>query len=623
MFAVPRPLVICCALGLTASVVGQVSFMTSYGGPGSDLCTDLVVAADGTVRLAGSTLTPAFVFGSQDAFLLRTDLNGGLIGAAACGSPQTDVFTCVEALPDSGLFAVGYTTGFGATSFDCQVTRLDKNNTILWSLRIGDGEEDFPLASALTHDGGVVLYGVFGTSPTNTNHFVAKVSGAGALVWTRLFRAPGYDFGFSIERTPDNGFILCGESEAYGPNASHIFVAKLTADGDVTWRQVYATNGEDHGTSVIPTLDGGYAVAGYTFGNGATSGDAFMMKLNASGAISWFRRYGDGRYQVTSGLVQMPDSTYWLTGTSSTGGFVNPNIFLIHTNKNGGLLSAQEFGNAMRTERANSMVIAPDGGLLIGGEVSNCPQSDFQALLMRTSPGGLCPACDQLNVTYTSSAHTPTIFTGFTLTTAASSNVAVPAIQAVVPTSTLCSGELPLPVQLLSFTGEADGPQNVLYWATATEQMSDRFEVERSTDLATWELVAIADAAGTSNSTLHYVAYDKAPPQLAYYRLRQVDLDGTATLSEVIAVQRERSSGTLDLYPNPGNALITLRSESLDPIQQVDIASADGRVVLRVAGIGANERIDLDVAELAAGTYVVRVTMATGVRSATWVKVDR
>lgn len=616
-------MVICCALGLAASVLGQVSFMTSYGGPGSDVCNDLVVAADGSVRLAGSTLTPAFVIGSQDGFLVRTDLNGGLLGAAACGSPQTDVFTCVEALPDSGLFAVGYTTGYGATSFDCQVTRLDKNNAILWSLRIGGDEEDFPLASALTHDGGVVLYGIFGTSPTNTNHYVAKVSGAGALVWTRLLRAPGYDFGFSIERTPDNGFILCGESEAYGPNASHIFVAKLTADGDVTWRQVYATNGEDHGTRVIPTLDGGYAVAGYTFGYGATSGDAFLMKLNASGAISWFRRYGDGRYQVATSLVQMPDSSYWLSGTSSTGGFVNPNIFLIHTNKNGGLLSAQEFGDAMRTERANSMVIAPDGGLLIGGEVSNCPQSDFQALLLRTSPDGLCPACDQLNVVYTSSAHTPSIFPGFTLNTAGTSNVAVPAIQAVSPISTLCSGELPLPVQLLSFTGRADGSKNVLSWSTATERESDRFEVERSTDLSTWELVASAAAAGTSNSTLHYMVYDKAPTQLAYYRLRQVDLDGTNTFSEVVAVQRENGDEKLLLFPNPGVDQLTVRSPGQEPIEQVEIAAADGRVLLRVVSLVAQGSLDLGVDQLRSGTYFVRVASASGVRTATWVKVDR
>lgn len=609
--------------GMCFSGSAQTSFMKSYGGSDTDVCNDLVIRADGQVAMAGSTQTPTFVFGSADGFLVRTDLGGILLDAAASGSSQNEAFTCVEALPDSGLFVVGYTSGFGANFLDYHVSRLDKNNNILWSRRIGGAQDDLPLGSALTHDGGIVIYGYHGTTATNYDHFVVKVSGTGALVWTRLIRAPNFDFGFAIERTPDNGFILCGEAEAYGANSPHIFVAKLAEDGTVTWRQVYASPGEDHGTGVIRTLDGGYAVTGYTFGFGATSGDAFLMKLTSTGAISWFRRYGDGRYQVATDLVQMPDSSYWITGHSSAGGFGNPNIFLVHTNKNGGMLSAQEFGHPMRTERANSMVIAPDGGLLIGGEMFNCPLDQFQALLMRTTPGGHCPGCDSLNVVYTSSAHTPTILTGFNLNSAGTSTDVVPSIQSVVPTTTLCSIELPLPVELLSFTGEAQGPNNLLLWSTATEQNNDRFEVERSADAATWEPIAMVNGAGNSQNTLQYHTLDADPFQLAYYRLRQVDLDGSFIFSEVIAVQREHSDGTLDVYPNPGTDRLTIRTDIDDALEHIELMTADGRMVLRATGTYASDRADLDVAHLPAGTYIVRVTSAGAVRSAPWVKVDR
>jgi hypothetical protein len=162
-----------------------------------------------------------------------------------------------------------------------------------------------------------------------------------------------------------------------------------------------------------------------------------------------------------------------------------------------------------------------------------------------------------------------------------------------------------------------------LSWSTATERESERFEVERSTDLSTWELVASAAAAGTSNSTLHYMAYDKAPPQLAYYRLRQVDLDGTSTFSEVVAVQRENGDEKLLLFPNPGVDQLTVRSPGQEPIEQVEIAAADGRVLLRVVGLAAQGSQDVDVARLRTGTYFVRVATASGVRTATWVKVDR
>lgn len=594
--------------------------MRSYGGSTSDTGDDLVLGADGTVRLAGSTQSPGFTFGSADGFLLRTTLNGVVADAVSIGSPQNDAFTNVEALPDSGVFVVGYTSGYGANFLDYHVSRLDKNNNVLWSTRIGAAQDDLPLGTALTHDGGIVIYGYQGITATNYDHFIVKVSGAGALVWTRLIRAPSFDFGFAIERTPDNGFILCGEAEAYGANGPHIFVAKLASDGTVTWRQVYATNGEDHGTSVVPTLDGGYAVTGYTFGYGATSGDAFLMKLTATGAISWFRRYGDARYQFTRDLVQLPDSTYWITGSSSTGGFGNPNILLIHTNKNGALLSAQEFGSPTRTERANSMIIAPDGGLLIAGEVSGCPMSDFQALLMRTTPGGHCPGCDSMNVVYTSSAHTPTVLTGFTLNTGGTSSPVSPSIRSVLPMSTSCSVEVILPVELLSFGGFADGPHNVLLWTTATEQNSDRFELERSADAANWEPLATVPAAGTSLQLVNYRAVDRRPLERAYYRLRQVDQDGSMAFSGVVAVVRAPEAGSLVVYPNPGNDRLTVRYAAADGSAHVEVLSADGRMVLMQTLNNEEGAITLDVSHLPLGSYHVRVLSGVAVRSTVWIK---
>lgn len=594
--------------------------MRSYGGSTSDTGDDLVLGADGTVRLAGSTQSPGFTFGSADGFLLRTALNGVVADAISIGSPQNDAFTNVEALPDSGVFVVGYTSGYGANFLDFQVSRLDKNNSVLWSRRIGGAQDDLPLGTALTHDGGIVIYGYHGITATNYDHFIVKVSGAGAVVWTRLIRAPSFDFGFAIERTPDNGFILCGEAEALGANAPHIFIAKLASDGTVTWRQVYATNGEDHGTSVVPTLDGGYAVTGYTFGYGATSGDAFLMKLTATGAISWFRRYGDARYQFTRDLVQLPDSTYWITGSSSTGGFGNPNIFLLHANKNGALLSAQEFGSPARTERANSMIVAPDGGLLIAGEVSGCPMSDFQALLMRTTPGGHCPGCDSLNVVYTSSAHTPTILTGFTLGTAGTSVAVSPSIRSVMPLTTSCSMEVPLPVELLSFTGEVDGPHNTLSWSTASEQNSDRFELERSADAVKWERIGTISAAGTSQQVVQYTFTDGTPIAKSYYRLQQVDRDGSVALSDVIVLQRPLEAGSLVVYPNPGSDRITLRTTTVTDDAVVEVLASDGRVVLRPTIKTAGDELTLDVALLSPGTYLVRVRSDRDVRAVRWIK---
>ena len=116
--------------------------MKSYGGDGTEVCNSLALRADGTVAMVGETTTPAYVFGSSEGYFLSTDLNGTLQNSFAIGSTLTEAFTRVEALPDSGLFAVGYTASYGANFLDFTVTRLNKINGIVCSRRLGVAEND-------------------------------------------------------------------------------------------------------------------------------------------------------------------------------------------------------------------------------------------------------------------------------------------------------------------------------------------------------------------------------------------------------------------------------------------------------------------------------------------------
>ncbi|MEO8588957.1 MAG: hypothetical protein ABI432_06300 [Flavobacteriales bacterium] len=94
-----------------------------------------------------------------------------------------------------------------------------------------------------------------------------------------------------------------------------------------------------------------------------------------------------------------------------------------------------------------------------------------------------------------------------------------------------------LPIELLSFTAKA-GSSNVLTeWTTGSEQNSGHFTVERSTDRMEFKPVGRVDAAGNSQQARDYRFTDTAPVNgTSYYRLRETDLDGTETLSDVVAV---------------------------------------------------------------------------------------
>jgi uncharacterized repeat protein (TIGR01451 family) len=176
-------------------------------------------------------------------------------------------------------------------------------------------------------------------------------------------------------------------------------------------------------------------------------------------------------------------------------------------------------------------------------------------------------------------------------------------------------GAYPLPVVLTAFTATAVGNRDAqLSWTTASETNSAYFTVERSFDGSTFTKVGQVAAQGTSVSASTYAFADKAVASLAtgavYYRLRQVDLDGTAAYSPVRTVRfTQAASVALSLYPNPAVASTTLDLSQLPTTgtYQVQLLDATGRLV-RSASLGGGLAQPLDLHELATGTYHVLVT---------------
>jgi hypothetical protein len=178
----------------------------------------------------------------------------------------------------------------------------------------------------------------------------------------------------------------------------------------------------------------------------------------------------------------------------------------------------------------------------------------------------------------------------------------------------------PLPVQLVDFTAQAapGGRSARLAWATASETNNAYFEVERSFDGTTYASLGRVDGHGSLGTASTYAFVDQQglgtqPASLVYYRLRQVDLDGTATYSPVRTVRlgAADAAGQASLYPNPAQASTTLDLSTLPTATsyQVQILDATGRQVQHLLLAGGQAPI-LDLSPLAPGLLTVLVTGA-------------
>ena len=169
------------------------------------------------------------------------------------------------------------------------------------------------------------------------------------------------------------------------------------------------------------------------------------------------------------------------------------------------------------------------------------------------------------------------------------------------------------PVEFLTFTGTINGTAVDLDWSTASETDNDYFEIERAVGDG-GRFAAIGRVSGAGDSQVQrdysYTDYD-FPGTLTYYRLRQVDFDGTYDYSNVVVIEGAATqTAALTLYPNPtstGGVSVQLGEEWNAEQLVVEVFSASGQRVRRRVGMHGKQ-LELPTADLQGGVYIVRVT---------------
>jgi hypothetical protein len=118
---------------------------------------------------------------------------------------------------------------------------------------------------------------------------------------------------------------------------------------------------------------------------------------------------------------------------------------------------------------------------------------------------------------------------------------------------------IPLPLTLLDFKAEYNNGAILVKWKTVQEEGTSHFNVMKSEDGALWSKIGTVASNNTPNVSV-YNFTDEFPTVKNYYRLQQVDLDGTVTLTKVCFVMNTISDNELSVYPNPSNGFVNINS---------------------------------------------------------------
>jgi hypothetical protein len=201
----------------------------------------------------------------------------------------------IQPTQDGGCILIGYTV----LIFDYQpesvisLLKFSSSGTLQWNriFRYEDEVQYEPYYIQITPDGGYVVTGYRNTSTggyIDGQAWVLKLSPSGEVLWNRVFIDNNgfYYYPYTIQCTNDNGYIVAGERKSSSTYVSDAWLMKLDSTGAILWQNTYGGTADDRASSISLTPDGGYAVAGNTdsFGSGAT--DALVLKLDCMGQIA-------------------------------------------------------------------------------------------------------------------------------------------------------------------------------------------------------------------------------------------------------------------------------------------------------------------------------------------------
>jgi hypothetical protein len=166
----------------------------------------------------------------------------------------------------------------------------------------------------------------------------------------------------------------------------------------------------------------------------------------------------------------------------------------------------------------------------------------------------------------------------------------------------------PLPVELVEFRGERIGEQVHLFWTTASETNNSHYNIQRATLGELFENIGKVPASDRPDQENRYEFVDDAPADgINYYRLEQVDLDGTVDYSAVVAISFDRRQ-PVGISPNPANGQFQVLNAESAEVSQVLVYNINGQLQISMPYDGK----PIDISQLNPGMYLVELTGPAG-----------
>jgi outer membrane protein assembly factor BamB len=298
-----------------------------------------------------------------------------------------------------GIGAVAQTDGFliAARAFDptsaAHVVQLYKrtlSGQALSTITLPIEGAVFPQALAPAADEGALLAGsVIRPGESTHDGLLIRLDAAGTVLWTLILERPGDQIYLGVSATPDGGAIVCGVNEQ---GAGHdALLARFDANGSLLWEQVFEELFDAELHAVVPDPGNGILATGRTLNAGGTS-DVLLVRTDDNGETVWVTTDGGPADDTGRSVRSLGNGQCVIAGTTLSYGPANAqgqrkaSVYLAAFDLQGDTLWTSTYGDTLVQRRAHALDVAPNGDLLVAGELGTTGSTD--ALVLRFNATG-------------------------------------------------------------------------------------------------------------------------------------------------------------------------------------------------------------------------------------------
>jgi tetratricopeptide (TPR) repeat protein len=309
------------------------------------------------------------------------------------GGSDNDEANSVQQTTEGGYIVAGYTKSYGSGGEDAWLIKTDSSGIDEWNKTFGGPEDDEANSVQQTSDGGYIIAGYtrsYGAGGKDV--WLIKTDSLGNEKWNRTFGGwAGDDIGSSVQQTKDGGYIIAGYNASViaAGGTGNAWLIKTDPDGNELWDKTFGGSKSDSADSVAQTTEGGYIIAGHTMSFGVALSAVWLINTGPSGNEEWNKTFGGSGYDVANSIQQTKDGGYIISGWTTTHGGGVEDFWLIKTDSSGNKQWDKTFGGT-KNDAAIKVQQTSDGGYIIAGDTWSygSGNGNSDAWLIKTDSSG-------------------------------------------------------------------------------------------------------------------------------------------------------------------------------------------------------------------------------------------